>query len=74
MTWHLYWEHTVLLAEDARGSCIEHIVPVDRADAEQIMAALAQPLLATRCRRAALGRERLPGVIHLARKLQGESD
>jgi hypothetical protein len=41
MTWHLYWEHTSLLAEDARGSCIQHIVPVARADAEQIMATLA---------------------------------
>jgi hypothetical protein len=39
--WQLYWEHTTLLTEDARGGGTAHIVQIDRSDAERIAAGLA---------------------------------
>jgi hypothetical protein len=41
MAWRLCWEHTTLLSEDGRGSCVYHIAQAARADAEQLMATLA---------------------------------
>ena len=41
LTWQLSWEHTTLLAEDARGEAIADLVPVSRDRAEQIAADLA---------------------------------
>jgi len=42
MTWRLAWEHTTLLADDARGSCSDDIVEISRYDAIQVMASLAR--------------------------------
>jgi hypothetical protein len=41
LTWQLSWEHTTLLAEDARGEGTSDVVPVSRDHAEQIAAGLA---------------------------------
>jgi hypothetical protein len=41
LAWRLSWEHTTLLAEDARGDATAHIVPVTQQEAERIAASLA---------------------------------
>jgi hypothetical protein len=41
LSWRLSWEHTTLLAEDARGDATADIVPVTREEAERIAASLA---------------------------------
>lgn len=41
LAWRLSWEHTTLLAEDARGDATAHIVPVTQQEAERIAARLA---------------------------------
>jgi hypothetical protein len=41
LTWQLSWEHTTLLAEEARGEATSDITPVSRDHAEQIAAGLA---------------------------------
>jgi hypothetical protein len=39
--WSLSWEHTTVLAEEARGECGYDVVPVSRDDAGQLAASLA---------------------------------
>jgi hypothetical protein len=39
--WQLYWEHTTLLSEDARGGGTADIVQIGRDEAERIAASLA---------------------------------
>jgi hypothetical protein len=41
MTWHLRWEHTAKLVEEAHGGADEDIAEISQAEAEQITAALA---------------------------------
>jgi hypothetical protein len=41
LAWRLAWEHTTLLAEDARGEVGTDIVLVSQEDAERIAAGLA---------------------------------
>jgi hypothetical protein len=41
LAWPLAWEHTILLAEDARGELGTDVVPVSQEEAEQIAARLA---------------------------------
>jgi hypothetical protein len=41
LAWPLNWEHTTLLAEDARGELGADIVPVSQQKAERIAARLA---------------------------------
>lgn len=41
LSWQLSWEHTTLLAEDARSEGTSDVVPVSRDDAERIAAGLA---------------------------------
>ena len=43
MTWRLWWEHTAMLVEDARGSCDYDLAEISRGEAEQIAAGLAAP-------------------------------
>jgi hypothetical protein len=42
MIWQLYWEHTPMLVDDARGNCDDDIVAISRHDAEQITTGLAR--------------------------------
>src|ERR1039457_2512757 len=42
MTWQLYWEHTPMLVDDARGNSSDDIAAISRHDAEQITASLAR--------------------------------
>jgi hypothetical protein len=42
MTWQLYWEHTPMLVDDARGNSSDDIAAISRHDAEQITAGLAR--------------------------------
>jgi hypothetical protein len=42
MTWQLRWEHTPLLADDARGNAIEDITPITLHRAEQITSRIAR--------------------------------
>ena len=39
--WRLSWEHTTLLAEDARGELGTHIAAISQQEAERIAASLA---------------------------------
>jgi RNase P subunit RPR2 len=41
LAWQLSWEHTTLLAEDARGEATAHIVQISRSEAEHIAVSLA---------------------------------
>jgi hypothetical protein len=41
LTWQLCWEYTTKLAEEAHGGADEDIAETTRAEAEQMMAALA---------------------------------
>ena len=41
MTWRLWWEHTAMLVEDARGSCDWDLTETSRDDAQAIAAELA---------------------------------
>jgi hypothetical protein len=43
MTWRLWWEHTSMLVEEARGSCDYDLAEIGRGEAGQIAAALAAP-------------------------------
>ena len=41
MTWQLWWQHTPMLLDDQRGTCVEDIAEISREEAEQIAAELA---------------------------------
>lgn len=41
MIWQLYWEHTPMLVDDARGNCSDDIRTISRDDAAQLTARLA---------------------------------
>ena len=41
MTWGLWWEHTAMLVEEARGGCDYDLAEVSRGEAEQIAGGLA---------------------------------
>ena len=42
MIWQLYWEHTPMLVDDARGNSSDDIAAISRHDAEHITAGLAR--------------------------------
>ena len=41
LTWRLSWEHTAVLAEEARGECGHDLTQIGQGDAERIAASLA---------------------------------
>ena len=41
LAWRLSWEHTTVLAEEARGECGHDVTPIGRDEAERIAAGLA---------------------------------
>ena len=41
LTWRLWWEHTPMLVDDARGNCDYDLAEISRDEAEQIAAELA---------------------------------
>ena len=41
LAWRLSWEHTTVLAEEARGECGHDVTPIGRDEAERIAASLA---------------------------------
>jgi hypothetical protein len=41
MTWRLWWEHTAMLVDDARGNCDYDLDEISRDEAGQIAAGLA---------------------------------
>lgn len=62
MIWQLYWEHTPMLVDDARGNCDDDIVAISRHDAEQITADLARRYWPPDAAQLPLGHERLSPV------------
>jgi len=40
--WRLSWEHTTVLAEEARGECGNDVTPISRDEAERLAASLAR--------------------------------